>query len=266
MLSMGKIKAYRSKVECLNCGNLFWILPANESTACKKTVFKVSFNAENNKYKFSPTDKTREPFFTDGSYFDTKAIPFDACIIHPMGFSSIFCSKTALEFKLGNSDTPEDRAKVMMKYRKMETNYDTIYEDKDALKTNEIKQKGSTTMSKIVNRAKDTNMEAVRVTARLASGRALNTILVEKVVPKLPLMVRGYADTTLGRVALANIVAAALTYYAPNNNKATLVSDAIVQAAMVDLMSEINIEDMIKTFLNSDAATSILEGVDNVEI
>jgi len=110
----------------------------------------------------------------------------------------------------------------------------------------------------VLSAAKNTNISAVKTTAMITSGKALNAAVKTKITPKLPMMVRGYADTTLGAIVMANIVASGLKMYAPTNPKAALIGEAMVTAAMVDFAASFDIEGMVREFLASPEADSLV--------
>jgi len=111
----------------------------------------------------------------------------------------------------------------------------------------------------VVSKVKDSNLRAAKSTARIAGGKAMNAVVYKKVVPHLPIMVRGYADTSLGKVVIANIIATALTTYDSNNAKLALVSEAMIESAMFDLMSTFDIEEMVSSLLDSKEAKRVME-------
>ena len=107
-------------------------------------------------------------------------------------------------------------------------------------------------MNDMIDTAKDLNIDAAKIAAKITAGKALNTVAQEKLVPFLPENMQAYAGTPLGNLVVANIVAAALTHFAPSNNKAYKAGDAMITAAMVDTASIIQIEELVKGFLNAD--------------
>lgn len=95
----------------------------------------------------------------------------------------------------------------------------------------------------------ETNTQAAQVAARIAAGRALNTAIAAKLTPQLPLMVRGYADTTIGRLVMANLAAALLKAYS-EDERAHYAAEAMVESAMVKVTDEFDIEGLVKDLLD----------------
>ena len=107
-----------------------------------------------------------------------------------------------------------------------------------------------TKMSKTKQVVND-NVEAAKNAAVISAGKALNAAIAEKVKGQLPLMARGYAETPIGAIVIANLVNFAVQNFAAHNDKARWVADAMLQAAMVDFVSSFNIESMLKEVLDT---------------
>ena len=105
------------------------------------------------------------------------------------------------------------------------------------------------------------NQEALRIASSLTVGNVLNDRAVKIITPKLPLMAKGYADSEMGRAVLANVVAGLVTHFLPANEKASMASKAMVDAAMVSFVGSFNIEEMVNEFLdgvNLDALKDVV--------
>ena len=103
----------------------------------------------------------------------------------------------------------------------------------------------------IVKRTTDANVSAGKVAATIATGKTINALVASKVVPQLPLMVKVYADTAIGTLVIANIVDFVVKQYMADNRKANFASDAMMQAAMVELLAEFDFEVMIEDILSN---------------
>jgi hypothetical protein len=102
-----------------------------------------------------------------------------------------------------------------------------------------------TKMTKIAN-VVDKNKNALVTAAKIEAGSIALKQVSKIVVPKLPIMVRGYADTPAGRLLLANLFNFAVNQYAPRNEKAVLVADAMLQGAMVELVQSFDLNSLIE--------------------
>lgn len=58
-------------------------------------------------------------------------------------------------------------------------------------------------------------------------------------------MIKGYIDTPIGRVVIANLLSVAVDQYAPTNQKAKAVAGAAMEAAMLEMVQSFNIAEMI---------------------
>lgn len=131
------------------------------------------------------------------------------------------------------------------------TNTHTIDPNTGATNMNTIK----TTATAIVAANKNAAVNA----AKLEAG----SIVLKKVsgiaASKAPFMVRGYVDTAVGRVVIANLLNFAVSQYAPNNRKAVIAADAAMQAAMLELVQSFNIGEMIDEVLKGVNLSSLIE-------
>jgi len=113
---------------------------------------------------------------------------------------------------------------------------------------------GNETMNRnndMVKRATDANVSAAKVAATITAGKTLNKLVASKVTPQLPMFVKGYADTVVGRVVMANLADFAVKQFMPNNAKALMASEAMMQAAMLDLADSFDLEGMVTEMVNS---------------
>lgn len=95
----------------------------------------------------------------------------------------------------------------------------------------------------------EANKAAAVMSAEITAGNLLNERVAKLVAPKLPMMVRGYADSPIGRAALSNLVAGAVINFMPDNQVAVRAADAMVKSAMLSLVQEFNIEEMVNELL-----------------
>ena len=118
---------------------------------------------------------------------------------------------------------------------------------KTSMKENN-KPKGVTMKSAITTQM-DNNKAAAIMAAEITAGKVLNNKVVSIIKPKMPMMVRGYMDSPLASVAIANLVGIALKQYMPNNDKATKVSELMLNASALQLMESFNIEQLLDELL-----------------
>lgn len=104
-----------------------------------------------------------------------------------------------------------------------------------------------------VAQAVDTNKNAAILAAQLEAGRLANKHATKLISGKLPLMIKGYADTPLARLAFANAIKFAVDNYGGKFGKhkelASQVSEAMVVSAYSEIIANFDIDSMIEQFL-----------------
>ena len=93
------------------------------------------------------------------------------------------------------------------------------------------------------------NKDALITSGSIIAGNVLNNQVAKLIAPRLPIMIRGYADTDLGKAALANIAAAAIIHTMPHNDKAVKAAECMIQAASVSFLSSFNLEAMVEELI-----------------
>ncbi|QIO01318.1 hypothetical protein bobsandoy_7 [Salmonella phage bobsandoy] len=89
------------------------------------------------------------------------------------------------------------------------------------------------------------NKSAVVNAAKLEAGKIALTQITKVAAKKAPFMIKGYIDTPIGRVVVANLLSVAVDQYAPTNQKAKAVAGAAMEAAMLEMVQSFNIAEMI---------------------
>lgn len=113
-----------------------------------------------------------------------------------------------------------------------------------SVKTQTTENKGKNTMTKIANIVA-ANKSAVVNAAKLEAGKIALTQITKVAAKKAPFMIKGYIDTPIGRVVIANLLSVAVDQYAPTNQKAKAVAGAAMEAAMLEMVQSFNIAEMI---------------------
>lgn len=108
------------------------------------------------------------------------------------------------------------------------------------------------------------NKTAVTGAAALTAGKTINRVVTKKVAPLLPEGVQAYADSAIGRLVVANIIAAlADTYKGTNSGKLRTASQFMVESAVFELVDNLQIDAVISDFLeDSTIQTALAEVVD----
>lgn len=117
--------------------------------------------------------------------------------------------------------------------------------------SNQYFTESKTMNNNAVSRTMDANVDAAKVAATITAGNTLNKVVARQLVDRkvLPILVRGYADTAFGAVIIANIADFAVKQFNVKNPKARLATEAMMQAAMVDLLAEVDFEGIINDVL-----------------
>jgi len=97
----------------------------------------------------------------------------------------------------------------------------------------------------------DANKQAALAVAEITIGKAALKTAGKLVKPKLPLFVRGYADTPLFEVVLANLVHIAVEARFKDNVKARKISKAMMTAAAITVSEHFDVDGMIEDFIDS---------------
>ncbi|QIG61121.1 hypothetical protein HWD08_gp169 [Salmonella phage L6jm] len=123
---------------------------------------------------------------------------------------------------------------------------ESIYVENQAVSSNTqtTENKGKNTMTKIANIVA-ANKSAVVNAAKLEAGKIALTQITKVAAKKAPFMIKGYIDTPIGRVVIANLLSVAVDQYAPTNQKAKAVAGAAMEAAMLEMVQSFNIAEMI---------------------
>ena len=106
------------------------------------------------------------------------------------------------------------------------------------------------TKASIANTLKDTNLSAVKIATRITLGKTINKALAKKVKPKLPMMIRGYAEHPLFDILLANAFNIIVKQKFPENKKANYAADAMMEASMLTMAESFNLDEMLSDFLD----------------
>lgn len=113
-----------------------------------------------------------------------------------------------------------------------------------SISTQTTENKGKNAMTKIANIVA-ANKSAVVNAAKLEAGKIALTQITKVAAKKAPFMIKGYIDTPIGRVVIANLLSVAVDQYAPSNQKAKAVAGAAMEAAMLEMVQSFNIAEMI---------------------
>lgn len=101
-------------------------------------------------------------------------------------------------------------------------------------------------MKELFNKVLDQNKDAVALAGKLSVGKAGNAFLLSQVTGKFPWYAKLFGakssvqDNPLAKLASAQVANALAAHFAPGNEKVAYVADAMLQEAMVDLITNSN--------------------------
>lgn len=139
----------------------------------------------------------------------------------------------------------EDPAQLQLKETKMD------YERKTASRI------GQTNVSNIV----ENNKQAMQSAGFLEAGRIANKELSKALGPMLPVFVRGYADTPVGRLALANMAQVAAQHFKPGNAALQKLVAAMTTQAYAEVIQTAGVEEFVEKLLANDKIKGALASV-----
>ena len=102
------------------------------------------------------------------------------------------------------------------------------------------------------------NKQAVAMGAYLEAGRIANSQMVKLAAKHLPIMVRGYADTPVGKLVVANLTRMILAEMRPADAKLQKLTASMMAAAYQDVIGTIDIDGFITKLLDSGEIKSAL--------
>lgn len=95
------------------------------------------------------------------------------------------------------------------------------------------------------------NKSAAQTGAIMEAGRIANNQVAKLAAKQLPLMVRGYADTAIGKVIIANLAAQGAAYFRPEDARLAALTSAMMVQAFQVLMQTVDIEGFVDELLDS---------------
>lgn len=101
------------------------------------------------------------------------------------------------------------------------------------------------------------NKTAAKQAAYNEAGRIANSQARKLLAKKAPLAIRGYLDTPLGQVLVANLVAVAAQHLRPQDATLRKLTTAMTTMAYHELINTFDFEGMLEDFLGGDVAKAL---------
>ena len=105
-------------------------------------------------------------------------------------------------------------------------------------------------LSEVGSAVLDQNKESFTGSAKRRAGRMFNERVVGLVAPKLPLMLRGYANEPWFKFAMSNALAGAIIKFGYENDKLISLAEAGIDAAADDFLGSLNLEAVINELID----------------
>lgn len=103
-----------------------------------------------------------------------------------------------------------------------------------------------------VQKLVEMNKYAIGNSAYLEAGRIANNQVAKMAAKKLPMMVRGYADTPLGKLVIANLAYLAAEHFKPDSKQLLSLTQAMQVQAYTELIQELDIEGIIDELMGNN--------------
>lgn len=114
----------------------------------------------------------------------------------------------------------------------------------------------------ILNNLVEINKANATAAAYLEAGKIANNQLVKILKPKTPMVVRGYLDSPVAKLVVANLMNMAVTQFKPDNTQLNQLSQAMICQAYQDVLGQIDIESFLEDFLSSNEIKKSLKKLD----
>jgi len=109
------------------------------------------------------------------------------------------------------------------------------------------------------------NKQAAISAAVLETGRIANNKAIQLVSSKLPMLARGYANTSMGKLAVANAALMAANQFKPDNVMLQRITNGMVVSAYQELIQEFDIEGMLDTLIADSKVSAAVKKLSKAE-
>lgn len=96
-----------------------------------------------------------------------------------------------------------------------------------------------------------TNQQAATSAAFMEAGRIANNQIAKFAAKKAPILVRGYVETPIGKLVVANLAALAASHFRGEDARLAVLTKAMTVQAYQELIQELDIETFIDELLDS---------------
>ena len=228
-----------------------------------------------NKTMFTEDRKVQDDYFFrfNGSKWETRDGMGPKKPLKPSEFlkavAHLLLSTNPRDYVIDTSNTTEDKLKILKidemlsEISGVDLSSGRLTLDNNSIKTlisvgelssrtELIKTKGKPMPKTLKDNAVELvqeNKAAAFTAAEIKAGQIINQQAISLIKPKLPMMIRGYADSPLASVVLANVVALGLKQYAAGNSKLEKISELMIAGAAFDSIDALNLDGLVNDFI-----------------
>lgn len=109
------------------------------------------------------------------------------------------------------------------------------------------------------------NAQLATSAAVLEAGRIANKQASKLIAGQLPLMARGYADTSVGRLVIANLAGIALDHFRPDDQKLRALTNAMMIQSYQELIQTLDVDGFIEKLLDDNKIKTALAKLPDAE-
>lgn len=109
------------------------------------------------------------------------------------------------------------------------------------------------------------NKSAAITAAKIEAGTIAVNRIITLIHPKVPMLMRGYLDTPVARVVVANLFNIGIQQYAPTNEKAALIGEAMMEGSMLEFLKSFKVEDYLDQVLAGVDISKLTASADSAE-
>ncbi len=111
----------------------------------------------------------------------------------------------------------------------------------------------------------DSNKDAVSAAALLTAGNIANTQLLKLAVKAAPMMVKGYLNTPVGKIVVANIAAQVLLHFKGDDLRLRPLAEGMLADSYREAMASFDINGMIDSLLEDPGIKNALKMIGGAE-
>ncbi len=117
-------------------------------------------------------------------------------------------------------------------------------------------------MSSTIDKVLDVNKQTAVSAAFMEAGRIANNQAAKFISGKAPLVARGYVQTPIGKLVIANMANMAVEKFRPDDRRLNKLTKAMMVSAYQEALAEFDIEEMIENMLSNSSIKKALKSLD----